>query len=92
MNPFDTGRPAHVDSHKVRSHADLVALIYGMHNDFDGSGKDEWTNATLGDYLEAMSALAEAMPQLYKNLGEPMPEQPTWEMVAILIAGATGHE
>ena len=81
-----------MDTHEVQSHADLVVMLGRMHDDYDQSGKDEWENATLDRYLEAMTALAHALPQLYANRGEPMPERPTWEMVAILIAGATGYE
>lgn len=92
VNSCDTGRPANVDSHGVRTHADLVEMLGRMRDDYHQSGRDEWENATLDRYLEALQALAHALPNLYANCGQSMPEQPTWEMVALLVAGATGYE
>lgn len=92
MSAYETGRPADVDSDEVASHVQLVEMLERMHADYKGTGKDEWENASLDRYLEALAALADALPHLYENRGEAMPEQPTWEMVAILLAGATGYE
>lgn len=92
VNPYDTGRAANVDVEQVATHSDLVLMLERMHADFTDSGKDEWENPTLDRYLDALAAFAEALPAVYANQGEPMPEQPTWGLVALLLAGATGYE
>ncbi len=91
MNEYE-GRPTDVADREVRSHAELVAVLHQMHWDFTDSGANEWENNTLARYLEALAVLAEALPNVYANRGEAMPEQPTWEMLGVLLTGASGYE
>lgn len=92
MSEYETGRPTNVADRRAPSHAQLVAVLQQMYDDYNGSGASEWENNTLAHYLEALVALAEALPHVYANRGEAMPEQPTWEMFALLLTGATGYE
>jgi hypothetical protein len=92
---YETGRFADVDRAQVRAVDDLdglIGIIGRLGDDYDSTGRAEWENATLSRFLEALHAFAHALPQLYANRGEQMPDQPTWALVAELLVGATGYE
>ena len=42
----------------------------------------DWDNLTLDRYLEALSAWTDGMDGYRRNRGEPMPEQPSWILIA----------
>jgi len=91
---FDTGRPADIDPDdlaNVADHDDLARVIERMLADLR-KHPGEWENNTLERYLDALAAQLQALPALYSNLGEPLPDQPTWRVVAEILLGATGYE
>ena len=55
-------------------------------------GSAEWENAALDDYLEALSAWIADSPGYFANRGEEPPEQPSWSLVAMMLAAARSHE
>jgi hypothetical protein len=88
------GRPADVDPDvvdAVESREDLIAVLNAMAADLD-KHPDEWENASLPRYLEALTAFVGSLDSYYANLGEPMPDQPTWQMVATVLVAASGYE
>ncbi|NJC10871.1 hypothetical protein F4558_000697 [Micromonospora profundi] len=42
--------------------------------------------------LDALSALLEALPSLYANRGDSLPDQPNWTIFAELLVMASGYE
>ena len=92
MDPYATGRFTKPNPEAVRSHADFVRFLRRVWRDFDDTGREEWENRTLGDFLGALAQYAEDFPQTYVNEGKAFPDPPTWETVARLISGATGYE
>lgn len=90
--PYDTGRFAEVgDLSAVSSNNDVANVIHRMLADLLAH-PDEWENATLNRFLEALSASWNDIPGLYLNRGEEFPEAPTWEMVAEALVMASGYE
>jgi hypothetical protein len=53
---------------------------------------DEWENATLERFFEALAASWQGIPYLYRNRGEEFPEAPTWKMIAEALIMASGYE
>jgi hypothetical protein len=82
----ETGRFADVSPQElaeVRSLTDFVEVVTRMRNDFLDRGGQEWGNANLDSFLEALAALAED-----REIDRP----PTWADVADLLVAATGYE
>jgi hypothetical protein len=50
-----------------------------------GGGEAEWKNAMLGEFLEALSDLAEVGTMMTSD-------EPSWRVFAQLLAAATGYE
>lgn len=92
MTGYETGRPTTADPGDVVTHADFVTFLRSLLQDYELSGKTEWENPTLDRFLEALEALADAWPQVCRNEGTTMPEQPTWRLIAELLAGTTAYE
>lgn len=86
MGGYETGRFADVDASttaSVRSAADLGQAIARLRDELLARGQEQWTNATLDSYLDALAALLE---------GQGGAAQPTWAGIAELIVAATGYE
>lgn len=88
---YETGRPAEVDTKEITTRDEAVGVIMAMLNDLR-KHRDDWQNASLEDYLEALAASIEDLDQTYAERGEKLPDQPSWQMVADLLVAATGHE
>jgi hypothetical protein len=75
----------------VRSRADLVAFVRAM---LDGlvTQPDGWENLTLDRFLEALSRWTEDMDGWFLNRGEPVPDEPSWWLVAQMRMAATPYE
>lgn len=92
MDPYDTGRFTKPNPDAVETYADLVRFLHRMASDYARTGKDEWENRTLGDFLGSLAAYAEDYPQVFVNQGTVMPDPPEWSTVAGLLYGASGYE
>ena len=88
---YETGRPAEVDTKEIATREEAVGVIMAMLNDLR-KHRDDWQNASLEDFLEALAASMEDLDQTYAERGEKLPDQPTWQMVANLLVAASGHE
>jgi hypothetical protein len=75
----------------IQSREDLVSFIKALRHDLK-QAPDSWTNADLDSFLEAMAAWIEVMDGYYRNLGEPMPEQPTWSTIGQILIAAKMYE
>ena len=53
---------------------------------------DEWTNTSLGDFLEALSAWTQDMDGYYENNNLPIPETPGWRTLAEMLLAAKYYE
>ena len=86
MEAYGTGRFADVEPEQVaavRSAAQLAAVIAAMRDDLLATGEREWENATLADFLEALTAVVQ----------DRGPNgRPSWAEVAQLLVTATGYE
>jgi hypothetical protein len=92
MSSYETGRPADVtDVDQVRSAADAARIVEQMLDDLQRH-PTEWENNTLARFLEALSASLDALPSLHAKRGEPMPDQPTWKLLAETLVMASGYE
>ncbi|MFE7974338.1 hypothetical protein [Streptomyces shenzhenensis] len=52
----------------------------------------DWENDTLERFLEAWAAWVVDMPGWYRNRGEQMPDQPTWNLLAAMVMAARVYE
>jgi hypothetical protein len=80
------------DPQEVRSRDQFsefaASLSRDLHDNFD-----EWENPTLERFLEAMAAYALDAPGSLKNSGSQIdPERPSWELFALILAGARVYE
>jgi hypothetical protein len=53
---------------------------------------DEWENATLPSFLDALSAWVQDMDGYYENNRLPVPQTPTWKSVAEMMLAAKYYE
>ena len=82
----ETGRFADVTQRQVsevRTLSDLAVVIGRLRDDWRGTGRTEWENATLDRFLGALAAVAE---------DRDGHEKPTWATMADLLVTATGYE
>ena len=49
-------------------------------------------NQDLGAYLEALAAWVEDMDGYFRNRGEPIPTQPSWQLLGEMLAAARVYE
>ena len=90
--PYDTGRFAEVgDLDQVNSHNDLAEIVQQMLGDLRAH-PDEWENATLDRFLDALAGALQGLPGGYANRGEQFPTAPTWSMFAGVLVTASGYE
>lgn len=89
--PYETGRAAEVDVSNVATREDVVGVIHAMVNDLR-KHRDDWGNASLESYLDALATSIEDMDQAYAGRGEIVPDQPSWKQVAELLVTATAYE
>ncbi|MEC2560264.1 hypothetical protein P9W86_27195 [Bacillus cereus] len=72
----------------VDSKEKLVEFLFYFQKDFK-ENKDEWENITLEDYLESMEAWLNDCDGAFRNKGEEMPKNISWNFIAtVLLAGS----
>jgi hypothetical protein len=69
---------------QVDSPAALATLIRAMLAEL-AAGDRQWENATLAQYLEALSRWTEDSEGHYRGRGEPVPPHPTWQTFADML-------
>lgn len=53
---------------------------------------ESWENDNLEDFLRALSAWLYDMDGCFTNFGEPVPEAPTWQLIARMLKAASAYE
>jgi hypothetical protein len=94
IRPYETGRSANVsddDLAAVRSHDDVARIVDQMADDLQAH-PDEWDNATLERFLDALARSLTGLDGLYQNRGETLPSEPSWKLVAEVLVMASGYE
>lgn len=77
----------------IQTREDLVAFVRALLADLvENADKAEWENPTLERYLEALAAWTEDMDGYFLNTGQPIPEQPTWNLIGQMLYAAKIYE
>jgi len=80
-----------IEPAKIRTREDLVEFIKVLAQDLR-QHPDQWENADLPTYLEAMSAWVADMEGFYTNKGESPPARPDWKTLGEILAAARVYE
>jgi hypothetical protein len=75
----------------VSSRAELVDLVRELKKDLQRN-PDQWVNADLPSFLEALAAWVEDMDGFYVNQGRPVPALPDWGTLADMLMGGRCYE
>lgn len=75
----------------VSSRDDFVKFVDMLRGDLS-LHRAEWQNATLDDFLEALSAWVQDMDGYYLNNQLPIPTSPDWKNVAEMMLAAKYYE
>jgi hypothetical protein len=76
---------------QIRSREDFVAFVrLLLHN--RKAKPDEWENRDLPTFFDALAAWVEDMDGYYQNLGQPVPDQPSWMMLGQMLLAAKVYE
>ena len=78
-------------ANEVESRQDLADYILTLRDDFARRGQ-EWENATLDRYLEALAAWISASPNWYRNFGQELPRDGDWKFMARALSAAVVYE
>lgn len=75
----------------IHSREEFVAYVRGL----ACSLRDEpatWEHQDLDSYFHALAAWAEDMDGYFRNRTEAIPEQPSWKLLAQMLAAARVYE
>lgn len=75
----------------IRTREDLVTFVKILRQDLRDN-RSGWENVTLESYLEALEAVLTDWDGRFTNREEPIPEEPTWQLMAEILSAATGYE
>ena len=75
----------------VSSRDDFVKFVDALRQDLSIHPAD-WQNATLSDFLEALSAWVQDMDGYYLNNQLPIPTSPEWKNLAEMMLAAKYYE
>lgn len=87
MLQLPPGRP----EDEVTSREELVAFIAQLRDDFVERG-EQWENASLDRFLDALSAWIDASPNWYRNFDQEMPPNGDWTLFAQALSAAVVYE
>ncbi len=76
---------------KINSRDDFIEFVNALRYDLS-SRPEEWQNATLNDFLEALSAWVRDMDGYYINNNLPVPNLPSWKNFAEMLLAAKFYE
>ncbi|WP_152049232.1 DUF7660 family protein [Tautonia marina] len=80
------------DPESVASRLALAQFVDRLHANLQAAPSD-WENPTLEQFLEALAAYLRDVPGYLKNARSPLdPERPSWELFALVLAGARVYE
>ncbi len=75
----------------IKTRSELSEFVTALLRDLE-KNKDEWENATLSSFLEAISAWVKDMDGYYKNHGKPFTENQSWKTFAEILYAAKMYE
>ena len=75
----------------VHSRKDFVSWLRALRDDLK-ENPDGWENGDLESFLDAMATWIEDMDGYYINRGEPVPQQPNWQVLADILRAAKIYE
>jgi hypothetical protein len=78
-----------VDS--IRTREDFVAFAESLARDVEHRA-DDWENLEVHSFLAAIAHWVDDMDGYFSNVGEPLPDQPTWKTFAQILAAALVYE
>ena len=76
---------------QIHSREDFVTFVRAFLCHLQQKPK-EWENHDLASFLDALAAWVEDMDGYYHNLGERVPDQPTWRMLGQILLAARAYE
>lgn len=71
----------------VRNRLELAAFLRALVHDWEMNPTD-WENLATPGYLEAMAAWLQDAEGYYRNTGQTMPDQPTWQLLGQVLLAA----
>ena len=78
-------------TNNIRSREDFVAFVKALSKDFHDNPQS-WENRNLEQFLEALGGWVEDMDGYYLNQNIPVPQQPSWTVVADMLMAAKMYE
>jgi hypothetical protein len=75
----------------IRARQDLASFIRELAKNFRNN-PDEWKNATVDSFLEALAAWTNDMDGYYRNKNEDVPVNPQWKTIADMLMAASVYE
>lgn len=78
-----------MNANLISTRQDLAAFILALRHELEQE-PEAWENRTLGDFLEALARWTEDMDGYFLNRGEEVPQQPTWQTLALMLRAAGG--
>jgi hypothetical protein len=75
----------------IQSREDLVRFIHALRQDFLDN-PDTWENDTLQRCLDALAAWINDMDGYFQNRDEPIPSQPSWQLIGQMLIAASMYE
>jgi hypothetical protein len=76
---------------KIATREELIAFVSLLRQDLDQHA-EQWENATLESYLEALQAVLTDWRGRFVNRGEVAPEVPSWCLIAEILLAASVYE
>ncbi|QDQ25894.1 hypothetical protein FNU76_05750 [Chitinimonas arctica] len=75
----------------VSSRDDFIEFVDALRLDLS-TNRTKWQNASLDDFLEALSAWVQDMDGYYLNNNLPIPTSPEWKTIAEMMLAAKFYE
>lgn len=75
----------------VQSRSDLVEFVRQLHAHLR-QAPERWENRDLNAYLESLAAWLEDIDGYFKGRGEPVPDSPSWSLIAQMLQAASIYE
>lgn len=75
----------------ITTRQEFLTFLELLREDFR-EHSSEWENPTLPRYLEALQAWTADMDGYYRNMGQPIPENVSWQVFADILRAARVYE
>jgi hypothetical protein len=75
----------------INSREEFVSFVRALLRDFK-QDPGSWENDRLESFLNAIAGWVEDVDGYYSNLGEPVPDQPSWKVLGQILLAAKVYE